>query len=113
VSAADAARESLGLPPVPHPWCFPSPAEQADRLGSAGFEVRLLEHFARPTPLAAGDSAADWFRMFGRWLLEATPGERHDELLAAVDRLAAPVLRAADGTWTADYVRLRWWAVTR
>ena len=113
VAAAAGALVELGLGPVPHPWCFPSPAEQAARLGSAGFDVRLLEHFARPTPLADGDSASDWFRMFGRWLLEATPPNRHDELLAAVDRHAAPVLRDAAGRWTADYVRLRWWAVAR
>ena len=41
-----------------------------------------MQHFARPTPLADGDGAGDWFRMFGRWLLEAVPPDRHDELLA-------------------------------
>ncbi len=113
LAAADRALVELGLEPVPHPWCFPSPAEQAARLQSAGFDVRLLKHFARPTRLADGDSAADLFRMFGQWLLEATPPDRHDELLAAVDRHAGPALRDADGRWTADYVRLRWWAVAR
>ena len=70
-----------------------------------------MQHFARPTPLADGDGAGDWFGMFGRWLLEAVPPERHAELLAAIDRHAAPRLRGPDGRWTADYVRLRWTAV--
>jgi len=80
---------------------------------AAGLDVRLLEHFERPTALADGDTAADWFRMFGRYLLTATPTERHAELLAALDRRAAPALRTESGAWTADYVRLRWWAVAR
>jgi trans-aconitate methyltransferase len=111
VAAADSACVDLGLPRVAHPWCFPTPAERTDELEATGFAVLTVEHFPRPTRLADGDTAADWFRMFGRWLLEATPADRHDELLAAIDRHAAPDLRGPDGRWTADYVRLRWTAI--
>ena len=111
VDAADRACDDLGLPRVAHPWCFPTSAERARDLADAGFEVVSMQHFDRPTPLADGDGAGDWFRMFGRWLLEAVPPDRHDDLLAAIDRHAAPQLRGPDGRWTADYVRLRWTAV--
>jgi trans-aconitate methyltransferase len=111
VAAADRACDELRLARVAHPWSFPTPQERGADLAAAGFEVRSTQHFPRPTPLADGDGAGDWFRMFGRWLLDAVPAERHDELLAAIDRLAAPALRGADGRWTADYVRLRWTAV--
>ncbi len=111
ISAAERACDELGLPRVPHPWCFPTPQQRSDELVAAGFEVRTMAHFPRPTSLADGDSAADWFRMFGRWLLAAVPADRHDDLLAAVDRHATAELRGADGRWTADYVRLRWTAI--
>ena len=111
VDAAEQACDELGLPRVVHPWCFPKPEERAADLAAAGFQVSSMAHFPRPTPLADGDSAGDWFRMFGRWLLAATPADRHDELLAAVDRHAAADLRDAGGRWTADYVRLRWTAI--
>jgi trans-aconitate methyltransferase len=111
LDAAGRARAAVGLPPLPNPWCFPTPAEQATRLERAGFRVRLLEHFDRPTELADGDTAADWLRMFGRAFLADVQEERLAALLAEADGVAAPRLRTADGRWYADYVRLRWWAV--
>jgi SAM-dependent methyltransferase len=113
VRAANKACVQMGLAPVEHPWCFPSPAEQAARLEAAGFTVRQLEYFDRPTSLTPPDTAADWFVMFGRYLLESTPPVLHDQLLAEIDRRAATALRTDDGSWTADYVRLRWYAVAR
>jgi SAM-dependent methyltransferase len=111
LDAADRACHELGLPRVAHPWSFPTPLERTGDLEAAGFEVRSMQHFPRPTPLTEGDGAGAWFRMFGRWLLAAVPEDQHDELLTAVDRHAAPHLRGPDGRWTADYVRLRWTAV--
>jgi trans-aconitate methyltransferase len=111
VGAAAGARAALGLPPAEPPWCFPTPTEQAARLEEAGFGVCLIEHFDRPTPLTGSDTAADWTRMFGRYVLAGVPTDRQAALLAELDRLAAPALRDSAGRWTADYVRLRWWAV--
>ena len=113
LDAVTSARRALGLAPVPNPWCYPTPAEQANRLEHAGFRVRLLEHVDRPTELSPGDTAADWLRMFGRAFLADVDGERLDRLLAEADRIAAPRLRAEDGGWYADYVRLRGWAVAQ
>ena len=103
-SLATRGLSSLGRPP----WCFPTPAEQAARLEAAGFRVRSLEHFDRPSALSAGDTAADWLRMFGPGILAGVPAEALVPFLAGVDQLTAPMLRDAEGAWHADYVRLRW-----
>ena len=111
VAAVEESLATHGLAPLAAPpWCFPTPGEQATRLEAAGFRVRSVEHFDRPSPLAPGDTAADWLRMFGPHLLAAVPAAELADFLAAVDRLTAPSLRATDGSWHADYVRLRWLA---
>jgi trans-aconitate methyltransferase len=111
LEAAQRARESVGLPRADDPWCFPTVAEQSTRLERSGFRVRLVEHFARPSRLADGDTAADWVVMFGHTLLADVPAGTRRDLLAEVDRLAAVDLRDPDGSWAIDYVRLRFWAV--
>jgi trans-aconitate methyltransferase len=95
------------------PWYFPTTAEHATRLERGGFEVRLANYFHRPTPLAPGDTAADWWRMFGPRVLAPFPAEVHDALLARTDELLADRLRAEDSRWFADYARLRFIAVRR
>jgi trans-aconitate methyltransferase len=111
LDALDDARRGLGFEALTAPaWCFPGPAEQAARLEDAGFRVRSLEHFDRPSALSPGDTAADWMRMFGAHLMADVPGEQRADLLAAVDRATAQELRGPDGTWHVDYVRLRWYA---
>ncbi len=113
VAAVEESLATHGLAPLAAPpWCFPTPGEQATRLEAAGFRVRSIEHFDRPSPLAPGDTAADWLRMFGPHLLAALPAVELSDFLAEVDRRTAPRLRAADGSWHADYVRLRWLATT-
>lgn len=101
----------LGLLQPALPWYFPTPAEHAARLEAGGFELRRLEYFPRPTPLAAGDTAADWWRMFGPSLLAQLPADRIDDVLKRADELLAPKLVDASGIWVADYVRLRFVAV--
>jgi trans-aconitate methyltransferase len=112
VTALREAARQIGLgAELPLPWYFPTPAEQATRLEQAGFTVRLLQYVDRPTRLTdVADGAADWWRMFGASTLAALDPEQVDELLAAVNEVAAPVLRGADGVWVADYVRLRFLA---
>ena len=111
LAAVAEARATHGLPPLTEPpWCFPTPGEQAGRLEAAGFRVRSVEHFDRPSPLSPGDTAADWLKMFGPHILRAVPATALPGFLADVDRLTAPSLRAADRSWHADYVRLRWLA---
>jgi trans-aconitate methyltransferase len=111
LAAVAQARASHGLPErTEPPWCFPTPAEQAARLERAGFRVRSVEHFDRPSALSPGDTTANWLGMFGVGLLSDVPADQRQSLLAEVDRLTAPDLQASDGSWHADYVRLRWYA---
>ena len=111
LEAAQAARESAGLPLVADPWCFPTVAEHAARLERSGFRVRLVEHFDRPSRLVDGDTAADWLLMFGGALLDGVADGERAAVLAEVDRRCADALRGPDGAWAIDYVRLRFWAV--
>ncbi|UGQ09466.1 class I SAM-dependent methyltransferase [Yinghuangia sp. ASG 101] len=98
---------------VEPPWYFPSTAEYATRLEHAGFEVRTTAYFARPTAFAPGDTAADWWRMFGPSVLAAFPADVHGPLLARVDELVRDRLLGPDGIWYGDYARLRFAAVRR
>jgi SAM-dependent methyltransferase len=73
----------------------------------AGFcEVRA-ELIARPTPLPGG--VADWIKTFRAGLMDVAmvPEWEREDIAAAVEARVAPALRQADGTYCADYVRLR------
>jgi trans-aconitate methyltransferase len=73
----------------------------------AGFcEVRA-ELIERPTPLPGG--IADWVRTFRAGVMDMAmvPEWERGDIAAAVEARVAPALRQADGTFCADYVRLR------
>jgi hypothetical protein len=93
------------------PWYFPTPEEYAAKLRAGGFEPRHIELFQRPTPLPT--RLADWFDTFGEAYLAAVPPAERAAVKAEAEALAAPALRRPDGTWVADYVRLRFAAVKR
>lgn len=106
-SAVDTACEEAGLPVRNWPWFFPTVAQYAAMLEDAGFEIRSIDFWDRPTELAGGmDSLQAWLSMFAGDLLSDVP--------AAVLERAAELARPAlwrDGTWWADYRRLRFQAV--
>jgi len=104
VAALRAALVAQGVDPEPiRQWYFPTDEEYRKRLEAGGFNVRSIALFPRPTPLP-GD-IADWLETFAQAFLAAAPDRA--ALLDAVRTALAPALRAADGRWTADYVRLR------
>ncbi len=106
VDAVDEACASAGLPERRWPWFFPSPAAYAAMLEDADLEVRLLEHYARPTLLNGPDGFRAWLSMFAA---DAT-AELPDEVITEAERRARPQL-VRDGEWWADYRRLRFRAV--
>lgn len=108
--AVHCARAALHLPQRPPPWHFPTPAEQASRLERAGFRVRSIGHFDRPSALTPPDTTASWLQMFGASFVTDVPAEQREAFDREVDRLTATHLRHGDGSWHADYVRLRWYA---
>ncbi|WP_016700636.1 class I SAM-dependent methyltransferase [Actinoalloteichus spitiensis] len=104
VTEAERLRAGEGLAAAASPWYFPTLAGWAAVLETAGFEVRAAWHFDRPTPLEGDDGLATWVRMFGGHLL-VDVRDRDAFLSALQDRLREPLFR--EGTWYADYRRLR------
>ena len=92
------------------PWYFPSVGEYAARLEAHGFEVRSATLFDRPTALDGDDGLRGWLTMFGDSLLAGVPDEELESVVAAIASRLEPRLRE-DGTWYADYRRLRFRAV--
>jgi trans-aconitate methyltransferase len=88
---------------------FPSPTVYQRRLEAAGFTVRSIDLIPRPTPLPNGMES--WLNTFRNGVLDRlTPSDRATALSRTI-ALLSPILRDADGNWTADYVRLRFHAV--
>jgi trans-aconitate methyltransferase len=87
------------------PWFFPTAEDYRRRLEAHGFTIDSIALFPRPTPLP-GD-VIGWLETFGESFIVALPEHERAAFLAEVRDALRPVLAAADGTWTADYVRLR------
>jgi SAM-dependent methyltransferase len=93
--------------PAQDPQWYPSVEEFARLYSCAGFTEIKAHLIPRPTPLPNG--VAQWVKTFrAGWLevAEVPEGDR-DTVAAAVERRLQPQLQQADGSWVADYVRLR------
>jgi hypothetical protein len=88
-----------------NPWYFPAPGEYAARLESHGLCVERIELIPRPTPLPTG--IAGWLETFGGPFLAAVSQADRPAFLREVEEALRPTLCQPDGTWFADYVRLR------
>jgi trans-aconitate methyltransferase len=101
-----AALEPLGEDPARWlGWYFPSIADYARVLVSAGLEPRSLVLFDRPTRLEGADGLAAWLQIFLA-PLSTHLGDRWPELVRTVEAHCRP--RLFDGAdWVLDYVRLR------
>ena len=86
---------------------FPPLDEYVSLLESRDFRVANSDHFERPTPLDGGEEGMRrWLRMFGwDYLSPLTPSQR-EEVVAHVEGVTRSTLYA-EGTWTADYWRIR------
>jgi len=87
------------------PWYFPTPGDYATRLERARFRVDSIALIPRPTPLP-GD-VIGWLETFAQSFLDGLTGDARAEYLQEVRTTLEPQLRQHDGTWIADYVRLR------
>ena len=105
------AEEGIPREQVRNSWYFPSIGEYGSLLEQAGFEVRFMQLFDRPTPLDdCPNGIADWLRMFGGDLLAPVPADRRTRIQERVNELTRPRLER-EGRWIADYRRLRFMAV--
>jgi trans-aconitate 2-methyltransferase len=103
------ALEAIGClsPEIRLPWYFPSIGEYTSCLEKHGFEVHYAVLFDRPTPLLDGDTGlANWIQMFTKSILSGLSTEQQTDVIQAVEHRLKPVLYQ-DGTWIADYRRIR------
>lgn len=91
------------------PWYYPSPEEYGELLENSGFSVETIELIPRPTKLP-GD-IRDWLAVFAQPFTRAVPVSESEIFVGEVRAALEPALRQADGSWYADYVRLRFKAI--
>jgi trans-aconitate methyltransferase len=91
------------------PWYFPTAEEYGERLTRAGFDVEYVAVIPRPTRLP-GDISG-FLETFARSFTSVLPAGERQAYLDDVRARVKPALCAPDGTWTADYTRLRFRAV--
>jgi SAM-dependent methyltransferase len=100
--------EERGYPvPASDPQWYPSAEDFRGVYEAAGFTDIDARIILRETPLDSG--IAEWVKTFRAGWLDAAqvPEAERDALAAAIERRLEPELRRADGSWFADYVRLR------
>jgi SAM-dependent methyltransferase len=104
-TAMIAALEACGVPWETYPWFFPTADAYRALLERAGFVVETIGSFARPTILPTGLRA--WLETFADPFFTNAPGVDRGAVYTHAERYLRPSLRLNDGTWIADYVRLR------
>ena len=104
VAAIESAVSSRGLG-VACPWFFPKPETYQELLETAGFDVRALALFPRPTKLP-GD-VRGWLTTFAHPYTSAVPEDERNDLISEIVESLRETLVDAEGNWIADYVRLR------
>ncbi len=87
------------------PWYFPTPEEYRALLTAHGFDVQSVELIPRPTPLPG--SMAAWIETLAQDFIAPVPEGEREEFLAGIEEDLKPHLMTEDGSWFADYVRLR------
>lgn len=87
------------------PWYFPSAEEYGERLRRAGFEVEYIEVIPRPTPLPQG--IIGFLETFADSFTALLPETERAAFIAEVSTRVQPILQKEDGSWFADYTRLR------
>ncbi|MDR6227185.1 methyltransferase domain-containing protein [Desmospora profundinema] len=90
-----------------NPWYFPSIGEYSTLLEKQGFRVTYAIHFDRPTPLPDGtDGLRHWLDMFADdFFSDLSPSDREDLYHVIQEDVEAELMK--DGTWYADYRRIR------
>jgi SAM-dependent methyltransferase len=93
--------------PEEDPQWYPGIAEFSAVYEAAGFVDVDAKLIPRPTPLPAG--VAGWLKTFRAGFMDhaAVPDSEQDDVAQAVEASLETKLRKDDGTWEADYVRLR------
>jgi trans-aconitate methyltransferase len=89
------------------PWYYPSIAQHATLLERHGLETISAVLFDRPTLLDGGKAGLSlWLEMFGDSFFANIPPETRRQIVADIEQRLHPAL-FRDGSWYADYRRLR------
>jgi trans-aconitate methyltransferase len=91
------------------PWYYPSTEEYSRLLTQFGFTVDYIELIPRPTMLP-GD-LVDWLAVFAQPFTNSLEESQRENFLQEVRNSLEQALRRSDGSWFADYVRLRFMAI--
>jgi trans-aconitate methyltransferase len=92
---------------VRNPWFFPSAGEYCSLLEAQGFEVRVLWTIERWNKLEHPEKGLrEWLEMFAGTWFEGVPEKVREGLVAEIEARLRPTLWR-DGSWWADYRRLR------
>jgi trans-aconitate methyltransferase len=93
-------------------WHFPSIGEYTSLLERYDLEPVYATLFDRPTPLEGENGLRNWMAMFAEPYLRHAPAEQREEVIKHTEAHARPLLYR-DGTWFADYRRIRVFARKR
>ena len=103
--AVEAAGETINAEPFAR--YYPTIGEYATLLETQGFRVTLAKHFDRPTKLDEGEKGLrNWLFTFADNVMQDLPDSKREAVIAEVERELRPTL-FRDGSWFADYRRLR------
>jgi SAM-dependent methyltransferase len=97
-----------GDPALVAPWFFPTVEEYGRLLTEGGFAVKEIALVPRPTRLRTGMEG--WLRTFGRSFFDQFLEPQRTAVLGEVIELLRPSLCDTNGVWTADHIRLRFFA---
>ncbi len=100
------SERGYSVPPEDPQW-YPSVDEFSRLYEEAGFRDIQAQLLPRVTPLPTGVAA--WVLTFrSGWMdVAEVPDDDRPEVALAIERRLAPTLQRPDGSWFADYVRLR------
>jgi trans-aconitate methyltransferase len=105
-------REDFGIDASKlNPWYFPSIAEYSTLLEQQGFRVTYVIHFDRPTKIEDNEQGLNhWLRGFAdNFFTTLSEAERHAVCAKIADKARNELFH--NGSWYADYKRLRVMAV--
>ncbi len=88
------------------PWFFPSLPDYTALLERHGLVVRAAWYFDLPTPLRGQDGLRQWLLQFLPQQLDGLDETTREVVMGEAETLLRPALWR-DGTWWADYRRLR------
>jgi trans-aconitate methyltransferase len=89
------------------PWYFPSISEYGSLLEKHGLQLTFATLFERPTPLEDGEQGMqNWLKMFANSFFNGLSVDTHMSTLTDIENQLRPTLYK-NGTWFADYKRIR------